>query len=126
MSSRPRAPTGLGKAGRRVWRHVADAYALEDFNAAELAQLELASRTMDLVAELAEEVDAEGLTVEGSKGQRRAHPALGELRLQRRLAADLLRQLGLDQADADGTVSNLPSVRSRRASQAARKRWGAA
>lgn len=123
-ATRPRAPQGLAKAGSKVWRQVADAYALEDFNAAELAQLELAARTMDLVAELAGQVDAEGLTVEGSQGQRRAHPALGELRLQRKLAADLLRQLGLDQAD--DVDASLPSVRSQRAAQAARKRWGAA
>lgn len=122
--TRPRAPQGLAKAGRKVWRQVADAYQLEDFNAAELTQLELAARTMDLVAELAEQVDQEGLTVKGSQGQRRAHPALGELRLQRKLAADLLRQLGLDQAD--DVDAALPSVRSQRATQAARKRWGTA
>jgi P27 family predicted phage terminase small subunit len=125
VSSRAtRAPARLGPAGRAVWRRVASEYAIEDFNAREQTVLEQACRTLDLVAELAAQVDAEGLITEGSKGQRRAHPALSELRMQRKLAVDLLKQLGLDDAEAHGSqAAATVTVASARGSKAARARW---
>ena len=81
MPAKPRQPPDLGPRGRAFWRDLNAAYEL-DRDELELA-VEVA-RTLDLIETLRSEVAA-AVTVAGSKGQPRPHPALSSL-----LAADAL------------------------------------
>jgi hypothetical protein len=92
MTSRPRLPSGLGVAGRRLYRAVVAEFELEEHEAALLLE---ASRTRDLIAELQGEVERAGAIVDG-----KPHPVLVELRQQRLVLARLLAALRLpDDAD---------------------------
>jgi hypothetical protein len=64
-------------------------------------------------------VDSDGTTVQGSTGQPRVHPALGELRQHRLALGRLLAQLDLPEPDGE-RLSSPTQVRSRKAAQA---RW---
>lgn len=93
-------------------------------SATELELLAQACRTLDELDVLRRAVAKEGATVAGSQGQRRAHPALSELRLGRGELRRLLDALGIPQplagaAGGEGVVS----LTSRRASKAATARW---
>ena len=79
-----RAPNNLGTPGRAFWREINDKY---DFSPAERAVLEQACRVLDLIAELADAMKGEPLTVRGSAGQLREHPLIAEQRQQRALFA---------------------------------------
>lgn len=122
-NSPPRAPKGLGPAGRRLWRDVhrpdADGSHLE-LRPDELTVLAAAARTADeLVALEAALADAPTVTA-GSKGQDRVHPLYGEVRAHRALLSTLLARLDIpEDADDDG----LRRARSWHARNAARARW---
>ena len=90
------APKGLDKRGRRFWRDVLRSYELQ---ADELLVLESASKTLDLIARIEEELADSPLTVKGSMGQQREHPLLSEVRQQRALLAQHVRQLALPDVD---------------------------
>lgn len=122
MTAKPSPPTRLGVAGRGFWRRVTAAY--EDLAPGELALLEQACRTLDVITDLEDRVVADGLTVEGSKEQLVLHPAIAETRLQRAQLSRLLDQLGLP-ADEE-SVAAPSSPTSRRAQRAAAARWGTA
>jgi hypothetical protein len=68
-------------------------------------------------------VAREGATVDGSTGQRRAQPALTELRLGRGELRRLLDALGLEAAGVGAEGEDVVSLTSRRAQRAARARW---
>jgi len=110
------APRGLQTRGRRFWKDVTAGYAL---NVDERELLTEVCRSLDGCEALAAAVKRDGLTVAGSTGQLRMHPAVGELRATRALVGRLLAQLGLP--DADG--GTLDSPLRARARAAARKRW---
>ncbi len=112
----PRAPTGLGTRGRSFWRQTVAVFELSDV---ELELLREACRTLDECDQLAAAVKRDGITVMGSAGQPRAHPALAEVRQARAALGRLLSQLELP--DADG--SSLPSVQTAKARRAADARW---
>ena len=117
-----RAPSGLGPAGRRLWREVTTAYTLRPD---ELAVLTEAARTADLVARLATSLEGAELTVPGSMGQPVANPLIAELRLQRRSFDALLRSLALP--DQEGEVPGRDRngrYTSTGARSAAIARWG--
>lgn len=97
-----RAPSGLGPRGRRLWRQVLAGYELSDAEAAVLLE---ACRTADLVDRLHEQLGAEPLTVEGSRGQPAVHPIAAELRQQRDLLGRLLGRLALPDDDTDDTAA---------------------
>jgi P27 family predicted phage terminase small subunit len=111
----PSAPNGLEARGRALWRRaVADV----DLDVAELEVLREACRVADVCEALQAILERDGLTIAGSKGQLRHHPALTELRGQRAQLAQLLAQLDLGE---DGQrLQSAASVRGRRA---ARSRW---
>jgi alkanesulfonate monooxygenase SsuD/methylene tetrahydromethanopterin reductase-like flavin-dependent oxidoreductase (luciferase family) len=95
-----RAPNGLGRSGRKLWREIVDAYEIERH---ELPILETAARVADQIAELAEDLQGAPTTVAGSQGQDRVHPLVQELRLQRDLLTRLLARLSWpDVPDEDG------------------------
>lgn len=112
-----KCPTGLGAAGRRLWRDTSGVYELR---ADELLLLDKACRTADDLARLEQEMAGESLTTIGSAGQVRAHPLLAELRGMRLVLAKLLGQLDLPEEQADGVVRTATSQRKR---DAALVRW---
>ncbi len=118
MSTADRGPRGLKARGGRFWKSVTAGYEL---NVDELELLLEVARCLDVCEDLAGAVEGDGLTVAGSVGQPRLHPAVGELRATRALVGRLLAQLGLP--DADGQTLDSP-VRAR-ARGAANKRWAA-
>lgn len=88
----PKVPSGLQIAGRRLWKRACGLY---QFRVDELAVLEGACRTADLIVSIESGLVGKPLTVAGSKGQDRVHPLIPELRAQRGLLAQMLRQLEL-------------------------------
>lgn len=111
------APKDLAVAGRSLWRSVAKVY---DLRPDELPLLAEMCRTVDDLAALRVALDEGGPMVTGSKGQPRPNPLLAEVRGARLVLARLAAQLGLP--DEDGETSRTPAQR--RASKAARARWG--
>ena len=110
-----RYPTGLAVAGRTLWRGVTSGYELSP---AEMATLDQACRTVDLLSRVDAELAA-GVTAEGSMGQIRSHPLLRS-RVELCTLLDLqLRSLCLPVADEDEGRFRSPSARA-----AAMQRWG--
>lgn len=103
MSSTPRTPTGLDAPGRKLWASIVADFELAEH---ELAQLEEAARTRDLVGRLRDELDGSPLMLESSQGMR-LHPAVAELRQQRLTLARLLATLGVPGLEED----SLPASR---------------
>jgi hypothetical protein len=93
---RRRAPNGLGKHGRAIWRRIAAECSVEAW---EYPTLHEAAKTADAIAELEEALEGEPALVPGSQGQPRAHPLIGELRLQRDLLTRMLGRLSWPPAD---------------------------
>lgn len=124
MSGRnPTAPSDLAARGRgrRFWRQVTTEWEL---SLPELELLAEACRTIDELDALRRAVKREGTTVKGSLGQRRAHPALTELRLGRGELRRLLDTLAIPEPLAAGAEGpGVVSMASRRAQKAARARW---
>lgn len=116
--SKQRAPSGLGKPARALWRAVTAGLVLR---ADELAILETACRTRDQIASLEQLLVASPAAIEGSRGQQVLHPAIAELRLQRQLLAALLAKLDMPEA-AGGTAWDGLST-SARGRKAALHRW---
>jgi hypothetical protein len=114
---RPPAPKGLAERGRRFWRTVVAGYELEPD---ELEVLVEVCRTLDQVEPLQALLEQDGLTVTGSVGQKRVHPAIGELRSSRALLGKLLAQLELPDPEGE----SLSTPQQARARKAARSRWG--
>jgi len=114
MSS-PRAPAGLGVAGRALWRCLTGAYSFEP---AELAVLGAACSQLDDIAALEQLVAEQGLTVAGSAGQTRVHPAIAEIRQGRVALTRMVGALALpDEAERPMTAT------SQKAKRAADLRW---
>jgi hypothetical protein len=111
----PRAPAGLGTAGKALWRRLVDAY---EFGPGELAILAVAARQADDVAALEALIADEGLIVTGSQGQPRLSAAITEVRQGRLALGRLLGQLSLpDESDRPLTAASL------QAKKAADARW---
>ncbi|MEX0756125.1 MAG: terminase [Actinomycetota bacterium] len=99
---RPRAPTGLGAGGKRLWREV---LALYEMNPGELRILEESCRVVDVLDELREAGHGPEI--------------LREARLQREMLRKLLASLDLPDEDEP----TLPSSRSTAARALAKARW---
>jgi phage terminase small subunit len=117
----------LGESGMALWRRLQSVYR---FNPLETFVLEQAAQQADLIASLEAIVARDGVTVTGSKGQPRIHPAVTAIASARRVLARLLKDVGIplpEKQDADPAPSpRSPSARSAGASYAAKKRWGTA
>src|SRR5262245_54704845 len=90
----PRAPQGLGKAGRRLWRAISAEYRIED--AGGLSHLESLCRTEDKIVDLRATLATDGDTIIDRFQQRRSHPLLIELRGFETVKRQLLNALHLD------------------------------
>jgi hypothetical protein len=116
----PRTPTGLGLRGRRLWRHVVDAYEVSPDSREVLVE---ACRALDVIDRLEAEMRDAPLTVAGSQGQQVAHPLLHELRLWKQTAARLIGQLGLPTLDELEAGVPAGKSRSQMGRDAALARW---
>jgi hypothetical protein len=91
-SSPPRAPAGLGAAGRELWRDVLGAYLLTP---AEHQVLIALCHAVDQLAKLNAELVSAPLTVKGSRGQQVPNPLLHEARMHNKTVETLQRALCL-------------------------------
>ena len=114
---RPRAPAGLARRGRQFWTKTVAVYSLSD---AELELLVEVCRALDQCEDLQAAIATEGITVAGSKGQSRVHPAVAELRQVRLAVGRLIAQLALPDEEGE----SVPSPTTLRARNAAGARWG--
>ena len=104
--------------GVRFKSRVLDNFALE------MAELEVLAEVVSLLDEidaLKAAIDLEGVTVTGSTGQTRTHPALSEVRSHRLAVQRLLAALGLPDEDSVG----MKSPTQLRSAAGNRKRWSA-
>lgn len=117
--SKIEAPKTLDAAGKALWARVVPAYTLR---VDELAVLEAACKTADMIATLDKEWDALGkpFLTRGSMGQDVIHPLIGELRAQQSQLAKLLGLLKLPD-EVTGAVGANPA----RAAAATRWKHGA-
>ncbi len=113
---KPVTPPDLSVRGRSFWRSTLAAFELSDV---ELELLMECARLLDECESLRKAVDADGVTVAGSTGQKRVHPALGELRQHRLALGRLLAQLALPDVEEETLLSPAQS----RGRKAAQKRW---
>lgn len=99
----PKPPKSLQDAGKALWSSIADRYVLR---ADEIARLEHACRTADMVAMLEAAWVEKGCPTEttGSMGQEVIHPLIGELRSQRAALDGALVRLKLpdDESEESG------------------------
>jgi phage terminase small subunit len=112
---RPRAPEGLDKAGRALWRSVLADYELSP---AELATLAQACKVVDLLVKIDAALAVADVVSEGAMGQPKSHPLLASAADQRRLLSELLRDLCLPMPFEDEGHRRSP-----RAAEAAAQRW---
>ena len=100
----PKAPAGLGKAGRAQWSSIAGSYSLRPD---EVTVLEDVCRTADMLSALtAAWVDrGSPMTTSGSMGQLVIHPLISEMDKHRKSRAQFLKQLALPDAD-DAPATN--------------------
>lgn len=114
-SKPPKTPTGLGMAGRALWRSLVCSFEFEPW---EIALVVNCCRQADTVAELEKVLADDGMVVAGSTGQRRLNGAVSELRQARIALAKLLSGIALpDESDRP------QSHASRSAQRAANARW---
>jgi hypothetical protein len=110
-----RAPSGLGKAGRALWRDIMAEFGLAPHERAILVQC---CRVVDRLDAIEAELSGAALTVAGSTGQPKAHPLLAEWRLQARVLESLSRALSIPLDGEDVGRRRSPSAR-----EAAVQRW---
>lgn len=91
-------PAGLSAAARKLWTATTTEYDLAEH---ELALLEKACRTADIVSTLESIVEKEGAVVSSPQGSK-AHPALVEGRQQRLAFARLVAALRIPDDDQTG------------------------
>ncbi|MBG9887048.1 hypothetical protein ABE10_11010 [Bacillus toyonensis] len=92
-----RTPPGLSRPGQKLWKAVVDDFDLAEH---ELAQLEEAARVRDTIAALRAQVDADGVMIHSSQGDR-LHPAITEIRQQQLALARLLATLKVPGLEED-------------------------
>jgi P27 family predicted phage terminase small subunit len=91
--TRERAPSGLGKEGKKFWKQLSGEY---DFETHHLKILENACHCLDRIEQAKEQIEKDGLYVPDRYGALKEHPAGKTERDNRALFARLLRELGLD------------------------------
>lgn len=108
----------FGEAGQALYDAVTAQFELDPDDYAVLGE---AARTLDELDELHAAIGRDGITVEGSTGQTRVHPAYDAILRARQLFAKLMLQLDLPDGDED--CQQPESWTSERARNAARTRW---
>jgi hypothetical protein len=114
-----RAPSGLGRRGRELWKDIVSGYELR---ADELELLEHACREVDLLERMQSELESAPMTIQGAYGQVVANPLVSEIRQHRTVLAGILVKLKL--TDSAEAAAHSRSARiSEAARKAARARW---
>jgi hypothetical protein len=111
----PDPPKGLGPRGRAMWRQVVREW---EPGPAERVLLVECCRTADELDVMRRQIDRDGPTVPGSKGQARPHPLLLEVQRHRASMVRLLKALDLESPGPE--LVTRPSVKHQKAAQA---RW---
>ena len=104
----PRPPVGTRAAGRRLWLAVVAEFELAEH---ELVLLREAVRLTDRLDVLDRTLRRDGLTVEGSKGQPRTHPALTEARGCQLVLARVLAALRMPAGDEEAARPQRRTIR---------------
>jgi hypothetical protein len=112
---RPRAPAGLGAAGRRLWASVLADY---DLSVPELELLRQAAGVADLIARASAQLADDDLMVAGSRGQPVVNPLVWHVASQRRLLESLIRSMALPFPDEHAGRRRSPAQVA-----AAQERW---
>jgi phage terminase small subunit len=120
---RPKPPTGLSAAGKRLWTTiVADVAPEMELDARDLDVLGEACAMQDTIASLEKAIKRDGEVLDGARGPR-THPAVIELR-QARVAKMRL----LCAVDLSDRVMTPASLRAKKAAEVRwdleRKKWG--
>jgi hypothetical protein len=104
MATEPKPPTGLGKAGAKLWREIVREAAGDNLvlEARERFWLESACKLVDRAAVIEAELATAPLMVKGSMGQQVPNGLLAELRQHHHLAAQMLARLKTDVAESSG------------------------
>lgn len=97
--STPRVPTGLGSAGRELWRWAQTEF---EFDVHERLLLVEACRCADRLDRLAAEALASTVTVINKRGDEVAHPAMVEARQQAIVQSRLVASLRLPSGESEG------------------------
>lgn len=113
--SKPRRPSGLGSAGRRLWDGLSETY---EFRADELPLLAEMCHLADDMNRLRRELKDAPLTVAGSKGQQVAHPLRLELHRCSTRYESLAKTLAVPDPESAGADSSWAGR------NLARARWG--
>ncbi|WP_406711000.1 hypothetical protein QEV68_10570 [Trueperella pyogenes] len=119
-----RTPETLGADGRRLWEETLAHYELAEH---ELAVLQEACYTVDLLQTMRRRVKKDGVMSTGSMRQAVVHPLISEMRQQRGLFSQLMSALKLPDVvpgEQSEGLSVVPDVNQHR--QAAGSRWGKA
>lgn len=116
MTAKSRPEAGLRTRGRAFWDHAAEEFELSPAESELLIEV---CRHLDLLDALKDQIEEDGLSVTGSQGQVRSHPALSEIRAARLALGSMIAQLQLP--DEDGQV--VPTRRQVSARKAANVRW---
>lgn len=111
-------PSGLGDRASAFWRVIVAEFDLSD---AEVELLTEAAWMLTEIDSLRAALERDGVTVAGSAGQRRVHPAVGEIRQHRLALARLVKVLDLPLEEVESE-----SWESKNARQAANTRWAMA
>jgi hypothetical protein len=115
----PRAPRGLGSAGKALWKSVHQTFDFSD-EPHLLAILEEACKVRDVIEELDAAMKGQPLTVLGSARQLTIHPLVSQAGAERSRLASLMKAIGLpDNGDPDDPQAR----RSAAGKKAARARW---
>lgn len=109
-------PSGLSPRAVTLWSSCVSDFDLSDFEQELLAEV---VHTMTEIDALREALAADGVTVAGSRGQARVHPAVNEIRQHRMSLARLLKAIDLPSLDDEEPES----WTTRNAREAARSRW---
>jgi hypothetical protein len=94
----PPTPTGLRRAGKRLWKDMTETYQLRIDG---LRLLEMACRTADELALIDKALATAAPMVEGPRGRLVPNPLLEEARRHRATYMRALGQLGVEAADGD-------------------------
>jgi P27 family predicted phage terminase small subunit len=115
----PPPPAHLSPSAAQWWRTTLDRYVLQEHH---LRLLQLACEAWDRAQKAREQLEQEGLTVEGREGGIRPHPCVAIERDARLAVARLVRELDLDtEPPVPARVGPAGLFSNRRGSRNARK-----
>lgn len=116
------APDGLTDRAGAFWDRILAEY---DLSEAEVELLVEACWTMTEVDHLRAALEVSGLTVAGSMGQPRVHPAVAEVRQHRLALARLLKQMALPDDEPESQTTKAARAAANVRWDLARRRGGA-